>query len=216
MKSKNGFTLIEILVVIGIIGILSAIVLPVYQNAKKNASRTVCLNNLKQIGAALQLYAQDWDGCAPPYSTDTISTVKYPDGTIVQIDKHPFDDMNKLKECYSVYGVIESTWWCPLEANRKPAFPRSNAVASYNIETRATLLMPLRIDALPTISLEELESWPGESFNPIYFIEEKPNEALGPIYSICIPHIDKGDSRLPFLRFDGSVGTYNPYIKWKG
>ena len=57
---KNGFTLIEILVVIVIIAILAAMLLPAISGARQRAHRTVCLNNLRQLMTAFEMYAEDY------------------------------------------------------------------------------------------------------------------------------------------------------------
>ena len=63
--AKRGFTLIELLVVIAIIAVLAAILFPVFARAREKARQTSCLSNLKQLGTALSLYTEDYDGAYP-------------------------------------------------------------------------------------------------------------------------------------------------------
>ncbi|MEM7809268.1 MAG: prepilin-type N-terminal cleavage/methylation domain-containing protein [Planctomycetota bacterium] len=78
---RRGFSLVEILVVIGIIALLISILLPALTRARQSATTVVCLSNLRQIGAALNLYANEQYGRLPAWSG--IQT--HPDGS------HPFD-----------------------------------------------------------------------------------------------------------------------------
>ena len=63
---SRGFTLIELLVVIAIIGILAAILFPVFAQARGKARQTACLSNVRQLGMAIMLYTQDRDGVLIP------------------------------------------------------------------------------------------------------------------------------------------------------
>ena len=69
MDRKRGFTLIELLVVIAIIGILAAMVFPVFARARESARKAVCLSNVKNIALAIQMYLGDNNDTLPPYET---------------------------------------------------------------------------------------------------------------------------------------------------
>jgi len=78
MHGRKGFTLIELLVVIAIIAILAAILFPVFSQAREKGKQATCQSNLKQIGLAIRMYAQDYDD-GMPFSRNTDSTMTWPD-----------------------------------------------------------------------------------------------------------------------------------------
>ncbi len=62
---RRGFTLIELLVVIAIIGILAAMLFPVFARARESARKIQCLSNVKNIAMAIQMYLTDYDSFPP-------------------------------------------------------------------------------------------------------------------------------------------------------
>jgi prepilin-type N-terminal cleavage/methylation domain-containing protein/prepilin-type processing-associated H-X9-DG protein len=65
MLRRRGFTLIELLVVIAIIGILAAMLFPVFARARESARKIQCLSNVKNIALAVQMYLTDYDAIWP-------------------------------------------------------------------------------------------------------------------------------------------------------
>src|SRR5262249_21930103 len=83
-RKPGGFTLVELLVVIGIIAVLIAVLLPVLGKARAAANRTACLSNIKQLYTGILMYCNDNKGYFPTaaWATSGTAYVQYPDDWI--------------------------------------------------------------------------------------------------------------------------------------
>ena len=87
-RKRRGFTLIELLVVIAIIGILAAMVFPVFARARESARKAVCLSNVKNIALAIQMYLAD--------NNDTLPPLEHRPEVLEYFDLEPGDSSNGL------------------------------------------------------------------------------------------------------------------------
>ncbi len=74
MRKQEGFTLIELMVVILIIGILVAIAVPIFFTTQNNAQKGACLDNLRTIDSAIMQYAAATAGVYPNGTSDLLGT----------------------------------------------------------------------------------------------------------------------------------------------
>ncbi len=64
----QGYTLVELLLVVGIIAVLAALLFPLLSSTRESARQAVCVSNQRQLALALQMYAQDYGGYLPAAS----------------------------------------------------------------------------------------------------------------------------------------------------
>src|SRR5258708_3910591 len=107
---RKAFTIIEMAVVLGVLAILLALLLPTVQRARELANRAVCASNLRQIGVACRMYANDHEGLFPghfhiPLPATALKT-------------------NQIQNRYSFPGVLSDDDLTPLTKDLNPGSTR--------------------------------------------------------------------------------------------
>lgn len=164
-RSRGGFTLIELLIVIAIIGILAALLFPVFARARENARRLSCQSNLKQIGLGFAQYVQDYDERFPininspsDWTTEAMPYIKngqvfrcpddsYPGGWSAYVENSPAGTP-AYRPYLAAYPV--SYYWWPIYRSYSSfddatctlvGGPTSHSIAEVNYPAQRSMLL---------------------------------------------------------------------------
>lgn len=113
-QDSSAFTLVEMLVVIAIIAILAALLFPVFSQARAKARSARCVANLKQIGNAVFMYADDYDGRFP-WAVDCADENVPEIWSAFPQYQAQIPYMPRLKDVLDPYVRNDEIWHCPAD-----------------------------------------------------------------------------------------------------
>jgi prepilin-type N-terminal cleavage/methylation domain-containing protein/prepilin-type processing-associated H-X9-DG protein len=139
LNSSRGFTLVELLVVISIIGVLMSLTLPAINSAREAARRAVCVNNIRQVGLAMRDYdanKKKFPGYAGnPTRNTSVTTVSWQIALLPNLGATgDYKNWEENNQALSVFGYRE-IFVCPSDPPDRPTTPQTSYVINAGIDS---------------------------------------------------------------------------------
>jgi len=195
MFRRTAFSLVELIVVIGIIAMLIAMLMPALTMARRSATAVKCASNLHQIGSAIYIYANNNAGQLPPWT----NFIEYPNA--VPADARPPELSGWTEKLTHYFGGM--TPGSPVY--RCEGFPEI-AQINYFLEARwIGVHTPKRhFMKLGEVKLSSQFVLSGDSTGPTFY-----QPPFGTVVNYDLPDCDKDDATQPCLLFAGEPGGMN-------
>lgn len=113
-RKPMPFTLTELLVVMSVIAVLASLLLPSLRKARNTAQRSVCTGNLRQVGSAFHMYANDYSEFIPSLASGFSGSI--------MILRMPGTGAVGLGRLVGNYGTVPKQYGCPLNPSRPPVY----------------------------------------------------------------------------------------------
>jgi len=205
-RKTGGFTLVELLVVVAVIALLTALLFPVFAQARAKARQTACLSNLRQIGLAVEQYASDYDDTLMP-------------GVLLPTANASGDPQYAgWAGAYNAYARAPGIFRCPASAapDTLPGALSPRTLVSYffNLNlggAEAPAGLPRASLAAPTVTVlvaEDSEGLPG-----VYAPFGQAGETVSPFansFAATAPSASRHQGGRCFLLADGHVKWLRP------
>ncbi len=203
-RLSRGFTLIELLVVIAVVAILVAVLFPAFARAREQARQAQCLSNLRQLGQATFMYAQDHDDFYPwggdPSDLDTDSWEGWQNGDY----EDAVHSLRPLPEVMSAYVKNNDVWRCPDDTGYNLCGSFENIPLSAHPSAFKAFGMSYAYTTLLAMDHQTISGVRGWSRRPPYTEQDQPDiPLLYDMVGFWHGGSDHPNERLNYVMVDG-------------